>query len=72
MCYNISAAIASRLKVFFSRSMNKVHMKGGWTRYNVEEQPILINYVTYIITVVITVVENQCRSRCYSELHRCQ
>lgn len=41
-------------------SLNKVHMKGGWTRYNVEEQPILTNSVTYIITIV----ENQWRIQC--------
>ena len=31
-------------------SPNKVHLLGGWTRYNAEDEPILSNRVTYILT----------------------
>jgi|TARA_B100000315_G_scaffold232821_1_gene245432 hypothetical protein len=33
-------------------SADKVHIKGGWTRYNGDDQPILTNFVTYITTRV--------------------
>lgn len=29
---------------------DKVHLAGGWTRYNAEDEPILRNRVTYILT----------------------
>ena len=31
-------------------SERKVHLAGGWTRYNADDQPILTNRVTYILT----------------------
>ena len=31
-------------------SADKVHLAGGWTRYNAEDEPILRNRVTYILT----------------------
>ena len=31
-------------------SADKVHLAGGWTRYNAADEPILSNRVTYIIT----------------------
>ena len=31
-------------------SADKVHLAGGWTRYNVQDEPILRNRVTYIFT----------------------
>ena len=31
-------------------SPNKVHLVGGWTRYNADDNPILWNRVTYIVT----------------------
>ena len=33
-------------------SANKVHLAGGWTRYNAADEPILRNRVTYILTRV--------------------
>ena len=33
-------------------SANKVHLAGGWTRYNAQDEPILRNRVTYILTRV--------------------
>lgn len=41
-------------------SLSKVHIQGGWTRYNVDKEPILTNLVTYIITLV----EDQWRIQC--------
>lgn len=29
-----------------------VHVAGGWTRYDADDEPILSNYVTYVITCV--------------------
>ena len=31
---------------------SKVHIKGGWTRYNADNEPIMTNMVTYIATLV--------------------
>ena len=31
-------------------SDDKVHLAGGWTRYNADDQPILSNRVTYVLT----------------------
>ena len=31
-------------------SANKVHLIGGWTRYNANDEPILANRVTYLLT----------------------
>lgn len=31
-------------------SADKVHLLGGWTRYNADNEPILSNHVTYILT----------------------
>ena len=31
-------------------SADKVHLAGGWTRYNAKDEPILSNRVTYILT----------------------
>ena len=31
-------------------SADKVHLAGGWTRYNAQDEPILRNRVTYILT----------------------
>lgn len=31
-------------------SADKVHLAGGWTRYNAKDEPILRNRVTYILT----------------------
>ena len=31
-------------------SAGKVHLAGGWTRYNIDDEPILSNRVTYILT----------------------
>ncbi|MDE0192314.1 MAG: hypothetical protein OXQ90_13245 [Gammaproteobacteria bacterium] len=31
-------------------SVDKVHLAGGWTRYNARDEPILRNRVTYIVT----------------------
>ena len=31
-------------------SDDKVHLAGGWTRYNAKDEPILSNRVTYIVT----------------------
>ena len=31
-------------------SADKVHLAGGWTRYNAKDEPILRNRVTYIVT----------------------
>lgn len=42
-------------------SSDKVHIKGGWTRYNKDEQPILTNFVTYVITLVEGHWGIQCR-----------
>lgn len=33
-------------------SADKVHLLGGWTRYNADDQPILANRVTYILTKI--------------------
>ena len=33
-------------------SADKVHLAGGWTRYNARDEPILRNRVTYILTRV--------------------
>ena len=33
-------------------SADKVHLAGGWTRYNAQDEPILRNRVTYILTRV--------------------
>lgn len=33
-------------------SANKVHLLGGWTRYNADDEPILSNRVTYILTKI--------------------
>lgn len=33
-------------------SADKVHLAGGWTRYNANDEPILRNRVTYIVTRV--------------------
>jgi len=42
-------------------SPSKVHIRGGWTRYNSDEEPILTNYVTYIVTLVEKHWRIQCR-----------
>ena len=39
-----------REPVRFHESANKVHLLGGWTRYNKDDEPILSNRVTYIMT----------------------
>ena len=39
-----------RPPVRLHESHNKVHLVGGWTRYNAEDRPILWNRVTYITT----------------------
>lgn len=39
-----------REPVRFHESPNKVHLVGGWTRYNADDDPILWNRVTYIVT----------------------
>ena len=31
-------------------SPDKVHLAGGWTRYNIDNEPILSNRVTYVLT----------------------
>ena len=31
---------------------DKVHIKGGWTRYDSDDRPIMTNMVTYIATLV--------------------
>ena len=31
-------------------SADKVHLAGGWTRYNIDDDPILSNRVTYVLT----------------------
>lgn len=31
-------------------SQDKVHLLGGWTRYNTQDEPILWNWVTYVLT----------------------
>lgn len=31
-------------------SADKVHLAGGWTRYNIDDEPILSNRVTYVLT----------------------
>ena len=31
-------------------SPDKVHLAGGWTRYNIDDKPILSNRVTYVLT----------------------
>ena len=31
-------------------STDKVHLAGGWTRYNIDDEPILSNRVTYVLT----------------------
>ena len=31
-------------------SANKVHLAGGWTRFNIDDEPILSNRVTYVLT----------------------
>ena len=33
-------------------SADKVHLAGGWTRYNAKDEPILRNRVTYVLTRV--------------------
>ena len=33
-------------------SADKVHLAGGWTRYNAQDEPILRNRVTYVLTRV--------------------
>ena len=33
-------------------SADKVHLAAGWTRYDAEDEPILSNRVTYILTRV--------------------
>lgn len=39
-----------REPVRFHESPNKVHLVGRWTRYNADDDPILWNRVTYIVT----------------------
>lgn len=39
-----------REPIRFHESVNKVHLVGGWTRYNADDHPILWNRVTYIVT----------------------
>lgn len=34
------------------KSEEKAHLSGGWTRYNVNDEPILSNRVTYVMTRV--------------------
>ena len=31
-------------------SANKIHLAGGWTRFNIDDEPILSNRVTYVLT----------------------
>ena len=31
-------------------SADKVHLAGGWTRFNIDDEPILSNRVTYVLT----------------------
>ena len=33
-----------------AETANKVHLAGGWTRYNANDEPILRNRVTYVLT----------------------
>ncbi len=40
------------LPVRIHESADKVHLAGGWTRYNAQDEPILRNRVTYILTHV--------------------
>lgn len=42
-------------------SADKAHIIGGWTRYNSDDEPILTNFVTYIITLVDNHWGIQCR-----------
>jgi hypothetical protein len=42
-------------------SSDKVHIRGGWTRYNKNDEPILTNFVTYVITLVEDHWGIQCR-----------
>jgi hypothetical protein len=42
-------------------SPEKVHIRGGWTRYNKDDEPILTNFVTYIVTLVENHWGIQCR-----------
>ena len=39
-----------REPVRLHESSDRVHLLGGWTRYNAEDEPILWNRVTYILT----------------------
>ena len=39
-----------RQPVRFHESPDKVHLLGGWTRFNKDDEPILSNQVTYIMT----------------------
>ena len=39
-----------RKPVHLRESANRVVIKGGWTRFNAEDEPILWNRVTYILT----------------------
>jgi hypothetical protein len=41
-----------RQPVRFHESPDKVHLLGGWTRYNKDDEPIRSNRVTYIMTKV--------------------
>ena len=43
------------------RSDNKVHIAGGWTRFNASNKPILANRVCYIVTRVDDFWGIQCR-----------
>lgn len=36
--------------VILHETQRKVHLLGGWTRYNADDEPILWNRVTYILT----------------------
>ena len=39
-----------RPPIRFHETSNKVHLVGGWTRYNADDIPFLWNRVTYIVT----------------------
>lgn len=41
---------AGRQPTRLHESRDRVHLVGGWTRYNAEDEPILRNMVTYIVT----------------------
>ena len=41
---------AGRQPTRLHESRDRVHLVGGWTRYNAADEPILMNRVTYIVT----------------------